>query len=84
MYVLCILLLIVVVYMLNQENSIGFENSLPSKYIVTYPRDSLDIFADATFKPSCCPTPYSTSSGCLCPSPNDAGLIIIRGGNRKR
>jgi hypothetical protein len=40
---------------------------------------SIDAMFHATFKPECCPTPYSTSSGCLCPSPNDAGIIIKRG-----
>ena len=46
-----------------------------------YPRNSLDVMFDATFKPECCPTPYSSSSGCLCPTKKDAGLIISRGGN---
>lgn len=40
---------------------------------------SIDAMFHAKFKPECCPTPYSTSSGCLCPSPNDAGVIIKRG-----
>jgi len=69
--ILILLFCIVLISLLQKE---GFN--------VEYPRKSIDIMYDAKFKPSCCPTPYSTSSGCLCPSPNDAGLIIIRGGNR--
>ena len=40
---------------------------------------SIDAMFHAKFKPECCPTPYSTSSGCLCPSKNDVGIIIKRG-----
>jgi len=51
--------------------------------MIDYPRKSIDALADATFKPECCPTPYSNSSGCLCPTRNDAALITTRGGNRR-
>jgi hypothetical protein len=58
-------------------------DSLATKPLATYPRDSLDIFVDATFKPECCLlSPYSNSDGCLCPARGDAGLIVARGGNR--
>jgi hypothetical protein len=58
-------------------------DSLAKKPLATYPRDSLDIFVDSTFKPECCLlSPYSSSSGCLCPARGDAGLIVARGGNR--
>jgi hypothetical protein len=51
--------------------------------MIEYPRKSIDALADATFKPECCPTPYSSSSGCLCPTRYDAALITTRGGNRR-
>lgn len=51
--------------------------------IMDYPKTyNLDPLFNGTFKPECCPTPYSTSSGCLCPDVNTSELIIVRGGNR--
>ena len=58
-------------------------DSLVTNPAAPYPRDSIDVLADATFKPECCLlSPYSNQDGCLCPSSKDAGLIITRGGNR--
>lgn len=50
-----------------------------SDYPKTY---NLDPLFNGIFKPECCPTPYSTSSGCLCNDVNTTELIINRGGNR--
>lgn len=47
-----------------------------------YPRNSLDVMFDASFNPECCPSPYSSSMGCLCPTKKNAGIIKSRGGNR--
>ena len=60
----------------------GFSCEKTKLEIDKYPRKSLDIFYDAVFKPECCPTPYTSSSGCLCPKTQDAGIITSRGGNR--
>jgi len=78
------ILIIVVVIFILKEMKEGFVNDvLATKPLEQYPRDSIDVLTDATFKPECClSSPYSSSSGCLCPSKNDAGLIIARGGNR--
>jgi len=62
------LLIVVLALFLKQRNKEGFVRG-----------KSIDAMFHAKFKPECCPTPYSTSSGCLCPSPNDAGVIIKRG-----
>ena len=51
--------------------------------ISRYPKDvHIDPLFHATFKPNCCPSPYSNSSGCLCKDINHVELIIMRGGNR--
>ena len=51
--------------------------------IQNYPiNNHIDALYDAPFRPECCPTPYSSSSGCLCTDTNHAELIIMRGGNR--
>ena len=66
----------------NTNNYEGFNCEKIAKEIEKYPRESLDIFFDAKFSPECCPTPYTSSSGCLCPTNKDAGIITTRGGNR--
>jgi len=65
---ICILLIVVLALFLKEGTKEGFVRG-----------KSIDAMYHAKFKPECCPTPYSTSSGCLCPSPNDAGVIIKRG-----
>jgi hypothetical protein len=52
------------------------------KIINTYPNEHLDLLFDAKFKPKCCPSPYSNSSGCLCNDLKHTELIKMRGGNR--
>ena len=51
----------------------------PNKFIES---GSLDILADNSFKPSCCPSLYSSSSGCACISPEQMKYMNQRGGNR--
>jgi hypothetical protein len=47
-----------------------------------YAEKHIDLLFTAKFKPECCPSPYSTSSGCLCLDRNHTSLIKMRGGNR--
>jgi hypothetical protein len=49
--------------------------------VLGYPNESIDPLFDATFKPECCPTTYSSSSGCLCYEPKNFNLLATRGGN---
>jgi len=49
--------------------------------VLNYPRDSIDPLFDATFKPECCPSTYTSSSGCLCYESNNFNLLATRGGN---
>lgn len=44
--------------------------------------NEMNIFADNKASPDCCPSTYSTSSGCLCVSSNQMKFIDQRGGNR--
>jgi len=52
------------------------------KDIHSYPDKSLDIFTDMEFKPECCPSLYTKSSGCMCENKTNNNLLIMRGGNR--
>jgi len=44
--------------------------------------DTLDMLKDQTFRPDCCPSTYSTSSGCACLSNDQLTFLSDRGGNR--
>ena len=50
--------------------------------IESYPEQSLDIFTDKEFKPECCPSLYTKSSGCMCDHETNHNLLVMRGGNR--
>ena len=52
------------------------------KDIESYPNKSLDIFTDKEFKPECCPSLYTKSSGCMCDDETNHNLLVMRGGNR--
>jgi len=49
---------------------------------VPLPDGELVIFAQNKSKPECCPSPYSTSSGCMCMTPEQINYLNTRGGNR--
>ena len=46
-----------------------------------YPNESIDPLFDASFNPLCCPSTYTSSSGCLCYEPKNFNLLATRGGN---
>ena len=41
----------------------------------------MDMFANTPFKPECCPSTFSTSSGCACLDMKQYGMLIKRAGN---
>jgi len=43
---------------------------------------SMLIFSQNKFKPECCPSPYSTSTGCVCMTSEQIKYLNTRGGNR--
>jgi hypothetical protein len=45
-------------------------------------KDQLDLFTFSTFSSDCCPSTYTSSSGCLCNYQNEHEAITTRGGNR--
>jgi len=85
---LYILLLIILMYLILKY--LPYKEGLKvtgckarKKAISRYPKNEhIDPLFDAKFKPRCCPSPYSNSSGCLCKDLNHSELIIMRGGNR--
>jgi len=46
------------------------------------PPNTLDMLTDQTFRPDCCPSTYSNSSGCACLSDAQMTFLSDRGGNR--
>jgi hypothetical protein len=72
---------VIIFLLLKREGFMDCDQKLNA--IQNYPTNKhIDLLYDATFKPECCPTPYSSSSGCLCTDTNHAKLITMRGGNR--
>lgn len=49
---------------------------------VPLPENQLAFFYKNKFDPSCCPSTYTTSTGCACESPEQANYLNQRGGNR--
>ena len=49
---------------------------------IPLPDDELVFFDKNKFSPDCCPSNYSSSSGCLCAAPEQMKYLNERGGNR--
>lgn len=49
---------------------------------VPLPDGQLFFFQNNQFKPECCPSPYSASTGCACMSSEQIAYLNSRGGNR--
>lgn len=49
---------------------------------VPLPEGQMFMFADNQFKPECCPSTYTTGSGCACITQEQVTYINERGGNR--
>ena len=79
---LFILLVIVLLYCMYYKKKIDtFENNiLIQNHKIP---EKLDLLTYSTFSPDCCPSVYSSSSGCLCDNNNEFSAIYTRGGNRK-
>lgn len=68
-------------------SGMGYKNKLNSYKDnvgtpVPLPEGELFFFADNKFKPECCPSTYSGSTGCACLSQDQVTYINERGGNR--
>ena len=80
-----ILMVIIVIYLIYKIPSFiePFYNVKDEtiQSVLNYPRYSVDPLFDAQFKPECCPSTYSCSSGCVCYEPKNFNLLATRGGN---
>ena len=66
------------------EFGYGIINNTGSAYSADEPlkNGELVMFAKNKFKPECCPAPYSSSTGCVCITPEQINYLNTRGGNR--
>ena len=48
---------------------------------IPLPEGEMLMFANTPFKPECCPTTFSNSSGCACMTTDQYNYLIERGGN---
>jgi hypothetical protein len=62
----------------------GIMNNTGSSYTAEEPLKNgrMVMFAKNKFKPECCPSPYSTSTGCVCMTSEQINYLNTRGGNR--
>ena len=49
---------------------------------VPLPEGEMDMFYDNEFKPECCPSTYTTSTGCMCRNVVQDRLLQSNGGNK--
>ena len=71
----------------NYAKTLGNQNNVKSgQYYkggpIPLPPGELLIFADNKVKPECCPSYYSSSTGCVCTSQKQWDYLNQRGGNR--
>jgi len=86
--ILCAFIAILFLSYLKRNDSQPFDNP-KDKYVkqetinsvLEYPNISIDPLYDASFNPLCCPSTYTSSSGCLCYEPKNFNLLATRGGN---
>ena len=66
------------------EFGYGIMNNTGSSYTAEEPlkNGSMVMFAKNKSKPECCPSPYSTSTGCVCMTSEQIHYLNTRGGNR--
>ena len=66
------------------EFGYGIINNTGSAYTADEPlkNGEMVMFAKNKFKPECCPAPYSSSTGCVCMTPEQINYLNTRGGNR--
>ena len=66
------------------EFGYGTLNNAGAAYTADEPlkNGELVMFAKNKSKPECCPSPYSTSTGCVCITPEQINYLNTRGGNR--
>ena len=71
----------------NYANQVGNQdNTDAGQYYkggpIPLPPGELLIFAENEVKPECCPSYYTSSTGCVCASKKQINYLNQRGGNR--
>jgi hypothetical protein len=61
----------------DRLNSLQYNSGPP----IPLPEDQLFFFKDTKFNPSCCPSTYTSSTGCACMSKKQFQYLTQRGGN---
>jgi hypothetical protein len=67
----------------GQPLSPAVQKFMERKSQLPLPEGEMFMFANAEFKPECCPGTYSNSSGCACLSLHDTTALKFRGGNNQ-
>ena len=66
----------------GQKYSTGVKNILERQpQPVPLPESEMLMFKNTNFKPECCPSAYSSSTGCACMTTNQYNYLVLRGGN---
>ena len=79
-YLFILLIIGIFLYLVYNRKIETFENNnlIQNKKMP----QQLDLLTYSTFSPDCCPSVYSSSTGCLCNNNNEFSAITTRGGNR--
>ena len=79
-YLFILLIIGIFLYLVYNRKVETFENNnlIQNKKMP----QQLDLLTYSTFSPDCCPSVYSSSTGCLCDNNNEFSAITTRGGNR--
>ena len=70
---------------MNQPDKYNIYQKLEANKIGAVPPlagDRLDMFYENVSSPGCCPSTYTTSTGCVCETKEQAMYLNTRGGNR--
>lgn len=72
---------------LNYAKQVGNQDSVKSSQYykggpIPMPSGEMLIFAENDIKPECCPSYYSSSTGCVCIAKKQQDYLNQRGGNR--
>lgn len=71
----------------EQESGDGYQsvlNRVQGNTAGSISHDSMVFYRDNEFKPECCPSTYSSSSGCMCTTPEQVYYLATRAGNRSK
>ena len=79
-YLFILLIIGIFLYLVYNRKIETFENNIliQNKKMP----QQLDLLTYSTFSPDCCPSVYSSSTGCLCDNNNEFSAITTRGRNR--